>query len=303
MKETLHVYEVGLRDGLQNETAFIDTQNKIAWLQGLVDAGLQTVELTSFVSPKAVPQMADAPHLVTAAQDHEALVPYALIINEKGYRRAVEAGASAIALVVVLTETLSQKNSRMSVEAGLTQALRLLQSATDDGLTTRVYLAPAWIDPYEGPVSEDHVRDVAARVAKTGAAQLALADTIGQAHPEQVETLFRRIAEDLGGPARLAAHLHDTQGLGLANAYGAMKAGVRTIDASFGGLGGCPFAPGSAGNLATEDLVLMADKMGFETGIDLHRLWALIERAEAAFDRPLGGRSRAWYRAHAPRRH
>lgn len=296
MGERISIYEVGLRDGLQNERTAVSTPDKVHLLEGLASAGLRRLEVTSFVNPNAVPQMADAPDVVAAAARHAELRPTALVINEKGYDRARAAGVRSIAMVVVITETLAQRNSRMSVADGLATCRRVLERARQDGVDRRVYLAPAFVCPFEGAVAPDHVARCADAIgAGEDTFEIAIADTIGHAHPLEVGRLFETFASRFGA-ARLAAHLHDTQGLALANAAAAISAGVRTIDASVGGLGGCPFAPGAAGNLATEDLVLMVQKMGFETGVDLAALHRVVSDAERIIGRPLGGRSRAWWK-------
>jgi hydroxymethylglutaryl-CoA lyase len=296
VSERLHIYEVGLRDGLQNERTPIDTEAKRALLAGAIGAGLRRLELTSFVSPKAVPQMADAAAMVDAARAYPAARFTSLVINDKGYDRAREAGATGIAIVVVVTETLCGKNNRMTVAESVATAVRVLRRAAADGIFRRAYLAPAWVCPFEGQVDPDAVVACADELWEAGLDELAVADTIGHAEPRQVGSLLARMVARYGAD-KLAAHLHDTQALGLANAYAALDAGVRTLDASVGGLGGCPFAPGAAGNLATEDVVLLADKLGLETGVSLSALWALVDRAEHIVGRPLGGRSAAWWRA------
>ncbi len=291
---TLQVYEVGPRDGLQNERTPIGTADKIALIDALVKAGVRKMEATSFVSPRAVPQMADASDIIAATQRHEALQAHALIVNDKGWRRAIEAGTQSLAIVVVVSETLCRRNNRMEVNESIETANRLIKKSRDEGVFARVYLAPAWVCPYDGPVPADDVLRAAEKLAH--ADELAIADTVGHAHPAEVGTLFERLA-DVAPIERFAAHFHDTQGLGLANAYAAIQAGVRTLDSSIAGLGGCPFAPGAAGNLATEDLVLLAHKMGLQTGINLDRLWDAVEIAGGLVGRNVGGRSAAWWRS------
>ena len=295
MSETLNVYEVGPRDGLQGHRKSIATAAKVELIRALAGTGLRDIEATSFVSPRAVPQMADAKELLAALGDGAARY-FALVVNDKGYDRALAAGARAVSIVAVMTEALSQENSRMAAAESLAMAIGLAKRARTDGLACRVYLAPAWVCPYEGPVAPEVVLSAAERLWHDGACQLALADTLGHAHPGQVGSLCQRVGERTG-IAALAVHLHDTQALGLANAAAAIAAGVRTVDASIGGLGGCPFAPGAAGNLATEDLVLMAHKMGFNTGIDLDALWRAVDLAAGIVSAALGGRTGAWWRS------
>lgn len=295
MKERLNIFEVGLRDGLQNQPVLIGVEGKKRLFNALRAAGLTELEVTSFVSPKAVPQMADAGEVIAHANLVEGGRNAALVINRKGYDRAIAGGAKAISLVVVVTETLSQRNSRMSVEDALVSARDVLRQAGADRVHRRVYIAPAFVCPYEGQVSKDAVLRAADQIWEAGCDELAIADTIGHADPFSVGRMFATLTRRFGRD-KLAAHLHDTQAMGLANAAAAMSEGIRTIDAAVGGLGGCPFAPGAAGNLATEDIVLMAEKMGFETGVDLTRLYDAVDVASELVGKTVGGRTAAWWR-------
>lgn len=297
MGERLRIFEVGLRDGLQDEKALIPAGAKLHLFGALVEAGLEAFEITSFVSPQAVPQMADAAAIAagTAPWDRDGrLRRTAMVINDKGYDRARAAGVVAIAIPLVASETLSVRNSRMGMEVAALQTEGLIARARADGVWVRTYVAVAWVCPFEGPTPPERVEALARRLHAAGADQIVLADTIGHAHPIEVGRLVERVgrATDMG---KLGVHLHDTAALGLANAAAAIAAGVRTVDAAIGGLGGCPFAPGAAGNLATEDLVFMAEKMGFETGVDLTATWRAVEVAEASVGRTLGGRTRAFW--------
>lgn len=293
-RERLTIHEVGPRDGLQNEKSPVPAAGKVILLRALRGAGISSIEATSFVSPKAVPQMADAPEVLQATLEDPGAHYAALIINEKGYERALEAGCKSIAIVVVISETLSLKNSRMTVEEGIISARALLRRAKEDGIRTRVYIAPAWVCPYEGAMDQDQVLRCADPLWSEGVDELAIADTIGHAHPLEVGRLLEKLGHRYD-MARLAAHFHDTQALGLANAAAAISAGVRTIDGSIAGLGGCPFAPGAAGNLATEDLVFMAHKMGFETGVDLEALRRVAKAVDDLVGRRVGGRTRVYF--------
>jgi len=298
MGDRLTVYEVGPRDGLQNGEAPIPTEQKNALVDRLVRAGIRSLELTSFVSPKAVPQLSDAAEVVAVANRLKETRPdlrlSALVINEKGYERALAAGVEGVAVVVPSSESLCQRNNRCSVQEALATARHLLSRAKTEHVLTRVYLAVAWVCPYEGPVRPDQVVRCCDAIWEEGCDELALADTIGHAHPLEVGHLFEQLGKRYG-TGKLAAHFHDTQALGLANAVAAIQAGIRTIDSSVGGLGGCPFAPGAAGNLATEDLVLLAEKMGFETGIDLDQLWSVVQWFRLIAKRSIGGRTMAWW--------
>lgn len=293
------IYEVGPRDGLQNEATPVDTQQKLALVDGLVEAGLRQIELTSFVHPKAVPQMADADDMMTTALTRYAGEPVdfvGLVLNERGYDRAYSAGCRRMAFGVAVSETFSERNTRMSTQKAFAVLQRLIDRARTDGVWTRVYLMTAWVCPFEGHINQHKSLAYAQRVWQMGVDELAIADTIGHAHPLEVGKLFEQIARRTD-MSRLAAHLHDTQVLGLANTSSAISAGVRIFDTSVGGLGGCPFAPGAAGNLATEDLVFLAYKMGFGTGVDFARLWEVVRLLDGIISRPVGGRIRDWWEA------
>ncbi len=295
MSEILTICEVGLRDGLQNEAARLTAAEKSGLAAGLARAGLRAFELGSFVNPQAVPAMADsdAVFALTLPRQPEARW-IALVLNERGYDRAVAAGARAIGLTVIASATWSERNSRRSPAAALALAGRLAAQARAEGLWVRAYVSAAWHCPFEGPTPPARALALADALWSAGVDELVLADSIGHAQPLEVG----RLVEDVGrrtDMARLAVHLHDTQALGLANACAALAAGIRTLDASLGGLGGCPFAPGAAGNLATEDLVFLAHRLGYETGVDLAALWAGVRQAEALVGRRLGGRTRAWW--------
>lgn len=288
--DTIHIVEVGLRDGFQNEAALVATEDKLHMLSMLVDAGLDTIETGSFVRPDLVPQMADSAEILKHSR-HYPINNISLIINEKGYDRAYAAGSRSMANVVMVSETMSQRNSRMSVAKSIQIAQRLAVRAARDDVRMRSYISTAWVCPYEGQIAPENVLRVAEKLIALDSAEIVLSDTIGHAHPMQVANLIEMIARRVD-MERISAHFHDTQALGLANAYAAIDSGVRTLDASFGGLGGCPFAPGAKGNLATEDLVFLAHKMGFETGINLGKLLDVVKFAETVVGRPLGGRTR-----------
>lgn len=302
--ERLHIYDVSLRDGLQRHSPVLSVEDKLSLYRALTTSGLNDFELTSFVSPKAVPQLADAPEFYKALHQLEPKAfggrRDALVIDERGLQRAIEAGASGVSLVLIASETLSQRNSRVRVEESLHRARNLIKQAQDAGLYVRAYLAAAWACPYEGLTPTEQSLKIGIQLLDWGADELALADTVGHATPPQIRGLIERLLSQGADCNRLAVHLHDTLSLGLANAYAALEAGVRRIDASIGGLGGCPFAPGAAGNLATEDLVLLAARLGYETGIDLEALYSAVSLAEELTQRSLGGRTRAWWRHRDP---
>ncbi len=294
-RETIHITEVSPRDGLQNQPALVSTADKARLVALLVEAGLRSIEATSFVSPKAVPQMADAADVIAATRHHEHVRFSALIPNLKGLERATAAGAREVAIVLAATETMNQRNIGMSLGQAIEVSEAALVAARDQGLRTRAYVAVAFECPFEGPVDPADTIRLAERMLAAGASEIVVADTIGAAAPGQVTELVRRMAGTVP-VERIAMHFHDTRGLGAANAYAALEAGIRRFDSSAGGIGGCPFAPGAAGNLATEDLVLMAEKSGYDTGIDLFRLLAAVDFAQEVLGRPLGGHSVTWLR-------
>ena len=295
MSDYLKVYEVGPRDGLQNEARPISTEQKLQLVDGLVAAGLRHVELTSFVHPKAVPQMADADDVMqTALSKHKNTNFIGLVFNQKGYDRALAAGCRAVAFGVAVSETMSRRNTNMSTQQAMEVTRDLLDQARRDGLWTRVYIITAWVCPFEGAVPPQKTIAYAEKVWEMGVDELALGDTIGHAQPLEVGRLMENLGKRLD-MSKLAVHLHDTQAMGLANATTALQAGVRIFDSSIGGLGGCPFAPGAAGNLATEDLVFMAYKMELGTGVDFQALWQVVYEAEKMVGRPIGGRIRQWW--------
>lgn len=297
MAEYLKVHEVGPRDGLQNEAALISTVDKERIIDGLVKAGLGFIELTSFIHPAAVPQMADADEIMvnTLAKHVDDRRQFtSLVFNERGYERALAAGCSAIAIGAAVSDSFSQANTGMSTQASLDKARLLLGWAQRDKIWTRVYISTAWVCPFEGPVRPEKSIAYAEMLWEMGPDELALADTIGHANPLEVG----RLLDDVGKRMdidKIAVHLHDTQALAMANTMAAIQAGVRIHDASIGGLGGCPFAPGAAGNMATEDLVFLAYKLGMGTGVDFPALWDVVANIEKMVGRPIGGRIRAWW--------
>ena len=299
MSSRVSVNEVGLRDGLQNQPRQVPLPAKLDLARALVAAGIRSIEATSFVSPTAVPQMADAAELIPALPRPAGIVYSALVPNLKGYERAVAAGVDHIALVLAATETLNQKNINMSLEQATTVCLEVTQRARADGIYVRGYVAAACGCPYEGAVDPKRVIRLAEAFFAAGANEVAIADTIGAGNPSQVSELFGALSGhvDIGA---IAGHFHDTRGLASALAWAAMQKGVRKFDSSIGGLGGCPFAPGAAGNLATEDLVFLLHKSGFATGIDMAKLMAAVTVAEMVTGQALGGRIRRWWDSRTP---
>jgi hydroxymethylglutaryl-CoA lyase len=296
MRQPVTVNEVGLRDGLQSCALVLGTDAKLALVRALVAAGLRHIEATSFVNPALMPQMADAEALMGRLPSTDIVRYTALAFNERGYRRAVAAGARSIATVVGATDALNRRNVNMSLERTTETASCILRTARSDGLNTRAYIAAAFACPYEGPTSPESVLNLAASLIDAGADELAIADTTGAGNPRQAKDLLGQLVLSHGAQ-RVAAHFHDTRAMGTAMTWAALEAGVRRFDGSIGGLGGCPFAPGASGNLATEDLVFLLEECGFDTGVDLSRLLTAMEHAERLTKQKLGGRILSWYRS------
>ncbi|MDH2391655.1 hydroxymethylglutaryl-CoA lyase [Streptomyces sp. HNM0663] len=269
----VRVHEVGPRDGLQNEQTVVPTEVKAEFIRRLAAAGLTTVEATSFVHPKWVPQLADAEQLYPLVSGLDARLPV-LVPNERGLDRALSLGARHVAVFASATESFAKANLNRTVDEALAMFTPVVARARDEGLTVRGYLSMCFGDPWEGPVPLEQVVRVCRALAGMGCDELSLGDTIGVATPGHVQALIAALGE-AGVPAStLAVHFHDTYGQALANTLAALQQGVTTVDASAGGLGGCPYAKSATGNLATEDLVWMLDGLGVETGVDLGLLTA-----------------------------
>jgi hydroxymethylglutaryl-CoA lyase/(R)-citramalyl-CoA lyase len=278
--------EVGPRDGLQNEQQIVPPETRAELVRRLADAGLKRIEAASFVNPERVPQMAGAEEVVAGIDRRDAVVYAGLALNERGYVRLRETGLDEVSFALAATESFSQRNAGASVEESLAAAEQIVIRAREDGIRASLTISVAFGCPFEGPVAPDRVVELAERLAATDADELVLADTIGIATPTQVRTLLERLAT-LGKP--VGGHFHNTRNTGFANAYAALEAGVSVLDASVGGLGGCPFAPRATGNVATEDLVYLLEGEGVETGVDLDALIAVSEWLEGLLGRQLEG--------------
>jgi hydroxymethylglutaryl-CoA lyase len=285
--------EVGLRDGLQNQSVTLPTQDKVELLEALLSAGVSHFELTSFVRPDAVPQLADADELARRATQHARAEFMALVPNMKGYERARAAGIKSFALVLSVSETLNQKNINMSLERATEVCESVTRRAKENGEQMRVYLAAAVACPYDGRTPPDNVHILAHRMIDAGADSIAVADTIGAGHPNDLAPIFEPLLRDLGSQ-RIAAHFHDTRGLGSALAWRAYELGVRQFDGSIGGLGGCPFAPGASGNVSTEDLVFLFEQAGISTGVNLDRLTGALDVVERCLGKRHQGKIVPW---------
>jgi len=283
------VYEVGPRDGLQNEAAQISTQDKIAFVDRLSRAGLPVVEATAFVSPKWVPQMADASEVMAGITRLPGTRYAALVPNLRGLDRAVAAGVTDIGLFAAASETFSQRNINQSIDTSFINYAEVARAALSAGCRVRGYLSTAFGCPFEGAVPIAQVVALTRRWIDLGVYEVAVSDTIGVAHPGQVRLLLTALCSEV--PAeRLAMHFHDTRGTALANVLAALDFGIATFDASAGGLGGCPYAPGATGNLATEDLLYMLHGLGLETGVSLDDVFTASTTIEPLLGHPLPSR-------------
>ncbi len=283
------ITEVGPRDGLQNEDRYVETPQKVELIARLADAGFSRIEAGSFVSPKAIPQMRDAADVFASMPRREGVTYIALVPNVVGARNAIAARADELATVVSASETHNQRNINRSVEESLREIEGVAALASDVGIPWAGYVSTAFGCPYEGDVPEEQVVQLCRRLRNLGAAVVALGDTIGSGNPRQVTSLVRAVQDALPDtPLRL--HAHDTRGTGLANVFAALQEGVDSFDASVGGMGGCPYAPGAAGNVATEDVIYMMEEMGIATGVDLSALVKVACWTEGIIGRQLPGR-------------
>jgi isopropylmalate/homocitrate/citramalate synthase len=278
--------EVGPRDGLQNEQQVFPPGVRAELVGRLAAAGLKRIEAASFVNPERVPQMAGAEEVVDAIDRRDGVEYSGLALNERGYERLRETGLDEVSFALAATETFSQRNAGASVEESIAAAERIAARAREDGIRASLTISVAFGCPFEGAVDPGRVFEFAERLAGTGADELVLADTIGVATPTQVRQLLEQVGE-LGTP--VGGHFHNTRNTGFANAYAALEAGVSMLDASVGGLGGCPFAPKATGNIASEDLVYLLEGEGVETGVDLEALIAVSEWLEELLGRKLEG--------------
>ena len=292
MAEKVIIKEVAARDGLQAQPKHLTVEQRIALLGALAETGVPELEIGSFVSPKAVPQMAGtdeiAANLPPAQLAYSALVP-----NMRGYELAVMAGISSHAIALAATEQMNQSNIRKNLEDTFVMGEEILDRAAAESVDIHAYLAVAFECPYEGAVDESLVLEQVDRLMQHQPARLMIADTIGAANPAAVHSMMHKLVNRYG-PERLGCHFHDTRAMGLANVYAALQSGVRQFDASAGGLGGCPFAPGAKGNVATEDVVMLCESVGFDTGLDMPKLLEAVALLSEMIGAPQGGRAHAW---------
>ncbi|MBW2732802.1 MAG: hydroxymethylglutaryl-CoA lyase [Deltaproteobacteria bacterium] len=294
LPQRVRIVEVGPRDGLQNEPLPVPLVEKLRFVKALIRAGFPAVEVGAFVRPDLVPQMADTAEVIAALSTEERVVSgevelVALVPNLRGLQRAKESGIRSIAIFTAASEAFNQANTRVSIEESLQRFAAIIEDARSSGIAVRGYLSTCWWCPFSGRVDPEKVERVVARLLELGCDQVSVADTVGAATPLEVRALLTRLVQT-HPLERLAVHFHATRGTALANTMVALELGISTIDAAAGGLGGCPFAPGAAGNLATEELIFMLHGMGIETGIDIEAVRQASLRMEALFGRALPSR-------------
>ncbi|MGC8518726.1 MAG: hydroxymethylglutaryl-CoA lyase [Steroidobacteraceae bacterium] len=284
----IELVEVSPRDGLQSESVLLPTAAKIALIERLLHAGLRRIEVTSFVNPKRVPQMADAEAVLAGLPRRDGVSFMGLVLNIKGLERALAAGCDAVGMAIVASETFNRRNQGVGTEESIAGWREIARAAHAAGIAPNVTISAAFGCPYEGDIDPGHVLDIALRCAESEPVEIALADTIGVAVPTQVEDLFASLHERLPSMP-LRAHFHNTRNTGLANVYAAIRSGARTIDASVGGIGGCPFAPAATGNVPTEDVLYMLNRMGMETGVSMDRLLETAQWVEQQLGKTVPG--------------
>lgn len=276
MIRTVELLDVTARDGLQNEARLFSTEEKLALIHRAMEAGAKRIEVASFAHPKYVPQMADAEAVIDGLPDREDVTYIGLVMNERGVDRALKTKVDELGLVACASDTFATKNQNQTRDSSVQMACDMAEKARDAGLAYNVTIATSFGCPFEGEVAEDTVIDMVHRFSDAGFSEVALADTIGVGNPWQVGAMFDRVAKELPHLS-MRAHFHNTRNTGLANVHAALQSGVKTIDASIAGIGGCPFAPNATGNVPSEDVLYMLERAGYETGYDLS---AVIETAE-----------------------
>lgn len=287
-RRSIEILEVGPRDGLQNEPQLIPTAAKIELIARAVMAGARRIEVASFVDPRQVPQMADAEAVAAALPDDDGIIYIGLVLNQRGAERALATPVHELGAVCVTTDSFAMRNQGQSSDESVAIAKRIVGMAQADGRRGQVTISGAFGCPFEGEVAADRVVAMAASLAEAEPVEVALADTIGVASPGEVGSLVARVAEAIA-PIPVRGHFHNTRNTGLANVWAAIEAGAQTIDASLGGLGGCPFAPGTSGNVPTEDVAYMLQRSGIATGLDLDRLIETISWFSDIIGKPLPG--------------
>jgi len=292
-QKSVNIVEVGPRDGLQNEPDIISTADKLGIISKMINAGIRRMEVASFVHPKRVPQMSDAEAVIAGLPDREDVSYIGLCLNKRGVLRALatkeggQRGIDEAGCVIVASDTFGEKNQGQTIEQGIRENREMIRFAKAEGLKAQVTISAAFGCPFEGHVPPETVMRIASEMAEEEPLEIALADTIGVGVPAQVEDLFGQLKELLPSHISMRAHFHDTRNTGIANAWAAVRSGVTTLDASIGGLGGCPFAPNATGNISTEDLINLLDRSGIEHGVDLTQAIATNKWFESILGRQL----------------
>lgn len=284
----IEMLEVGARDGLQNESVLFSTSQKLELIGRALDAGIRRLEATSFVNPKLVPQMADADAVAAGLPRREGVIYIGLVLNKRGALRAIEAGMDEVGAVCAATDGFSSRNQGMSSDASLAMCCEVVRLARTQGRRAQITISTAFGCPFDGEVDPSRVVEMARTAAAAGPVEVAIADTIGVASPAEVAALVQRVAVAIK-PLPVRVHFHNTRNTGLANVWAAVQAGARIVDASLGGIGGCPFAPRATGNVPTEDVAYMLQRSGYRTGLDLERLIASARWLAGAMGRDVPG--------------
>ena len=285
MSDTVRIIEMGPRDGLQNEKTPVSVQARIAFIEALVAAGLDTVEVGAFVSPKAIPQMANSDAVLRGVAHLSGAEFHVLVPNEKGYEAARAAGAKVVSVFAAASEGFSRANINCTVAESIERFKPVLARAKADGVRVRGYISCVLGCPFDGEIKPKAVADLAGKLWELGCYEISLGDTIGVGTPAKAKAMLRAVAANIPA-AKLAMHFHDTYGQALANLYAGLEEGVRVIDAAAGGLGGCPYAPGATGNVATEDVVYMLEGMGVKTGVDMAKLLTATNEMSGVLGKP-----------------
>ena len=288
MSEKIEIIDVAPRDGLQSQSVLVDTQTKIKLISNLIDAGIRRMEVVSFVNPKRVPQMADADELLRSLPAHDDVSYIGLVLNMRGYERAVETSIDEINCVVVASDTFNQRNQGATIEQSMTTIEEIANKNASSSMGAGVTIGASFGCPFEGEVSVSKVVSLAGRLADMGFREIALADTIGAAGPSDVAKIVSAVRAVIGD-VKLRCHFHNTRNTGVANAYVAIQEGVRILDSSCGGVGGCPFAPAATGNVATEDILYMIHRMGLETGVDVNKIIETAKWLEGPLEAEIPG--------------
>lgn len=288
LPQSITLVEVGPRDGLQSEPETLPASTRVEFIQRLIKAGLRKIEVASFVHPRRVPQMADAEAVVAGVPPMEGLTRIGLALNERGFERAVEAGIDEVGFVIVASDTFNRRNQGVGTEESIAVWERIAAAAREANVNASVMISAAFGCPFEGEVPATRVLEIARRAMRSDPVEIALADTVGVANPWQVRSLLNEF-QSVSGATPIRCHFHNTRNTGFANAFAAIECGVRILDASAGGIGGCPFAPAATGNIATEDLVYMLHRAGIDTGVSMPALLETTQWLGAELGRPVPG--------------